>query len=508
MPFTLDKNLGTPLQAFDNGDGTCTLIVASYGDVMLSSIAVFEQAKLTGDVTLSASGSIVLRELGNNIVVYAPSAGVPTYATPTFAVGETSPAAGTILDVSGTTGGIGFPVMNTAQRNAITPANSGVVIYNNDDACLEQWINGVWTSLAPGYTGLAVSGQSYLTGNVNLVASGAVVLSESGQNITVYAPSVTNTSVAVSGSSPLTGAVTFSASGGALLAQSGNNITVYAPTGSALPSDIAYVDVNNIFSAYQTLAAAGVASHGALAVTGAPYTAGNATTNKPLVLIENATVSTGWSTNGTYLGVNAPTAFSGKLVDLQANGTSEFSVDVNGALTLGNVAPAVDVPGITIKAAAGNSAAIYQYSNGGGGPSIFQTGNNGYLTIQNNSKNVLTTDGGGHIGLASGAANGAANLDTIIVVNQPSDTTHRTLSVAAIASQTANLFTAYSSNGTSIVMAVAVDGKLTSASGNESTGSGSALLGTNCPASTATAPYTWIAMKSSDGSTVYVPAWK
>ncbi len=41
-----------------------------------------------------------------------------------------------------------------------------------------------------------------------------------------------------------------------------------------------------------------------------------------------------------------------------------------------------------------------------------------------------------------------------------------------------------------------------------STGSGSAALGSNCPASTATAPYTWIKTTSSDGSTVYIPAWK
>jgi hypothetical protein len=40
------------------------------------------------------------------------------------------------------------------------------------------------------------------------------------------------------------------------------------------------------------------------------------------------------------------------------------------------------------------------------------------------------------------------------------------------------------------------------------TGAGSAALGANCPATTATAPYTWLKLISSDGSTVYVPAWK
>ncbi len=40
------------------------------------------------------------------------------------------------------------------------------------------------------------------------------------------------------------------------------------------------------------------------------------------------------------------------------------------------------------------------------------------------------------------------------------------------------------------------------------TGSGSAALGSNCPAVTVSAPYTWIKTVSKDGSTVYIPVWK
>lgn len=43
---------------------------------------------------------------------------------------------------------------------------------------------------------------------------------------------------------------------------------------------------------------------------------------------------------------------------------------------------------------------------------------------------------------------------------------------------------------------------------NNATGAGSAALGANCPAVTATAPYTWLKLMSSDGSTVYAPVWK
>lgn len=41
-----------------------------------------------------------------------------------------------------------------------------------------------------------------------------------------------------------------------------------------------------------------------------------------------------------------------------------------------------------------------------------------------------------------------------------------------------------------------------------STGSGSAALGSNCPATTATAPNTWLKLKNANGDDVWVPAWK
>lgn len=43
---------------------------------------------------------------------------------------------------------------------------------------------------------------------------------------------------------------------------------------------------------------------------------------------------------------------------------------------------------------------------------------------------------------------------------------------------------------------------------NEATGSGSAALGANCPATTPSAPHTWEKIVTSDGSTGYIPVWK
>ena len=76
------------------------------------------------------------------------------------------------------------------------------------------------------------------------------------------------------------------------------------------------------------------------------FTGGSATTTKPQLLIEpTGTTSTGWSTSGTGIGVNAPDAFAGRLFDGQINGASKTTLDVDatghGRLTLTNTSAAV-----------------------------------------------------------------------------------------------------------------------------------------------------------------------
>jgi hypothetical protein len=76
------------------------------------------------------------------------------------------------------------------------------------------------------------------------------------------------------------------------------------------------------------------ASSPAKSFTGTWFTGGTATTTKPQVVIEpTGTTSTGWSTSGTGLGVNAASGFAGNLLDLQVNGTSRIRTDANGTLT-------------------------------------------------------------------------------------------------------------------------------------------------------------------------------
>jgi len=76
---------------------------------------------------------------------------------------------------------------------------------------------------------------------------------------------------------------------------------------------------------------AGLVSASAIKGDGAWYTGGSATTTKPYINIEpSGTTSTGWSTSGTGLGINATTGFAGNLIDAQVNGSSKFSVASNG----------------------------------------------------------------------------------------------------------------------------------------------------------------------------------
>lgn len=64
------------------------------------------------------------------------------------------------------------------------------------------------------------------------------------------------------------------------------------------------------------------------------YSGGTETTTKPFILIEpTGTTSTGWSTSGTVLGINAPTSFLGRLLDCQQNGVSNFYLRYDGVLT-------------------------------------------------------------------------------------------------------------------------------------------------------------------------------
>ena len=84
-----------------------------------------------------------------------------------------------------------------------------------------------------------------------------------------------------------------------------------------------------------TFGAAGAASTPGVSITGAPYTAGNTTTNTPQLYMNRGAAPTNWSINGTEFGINAPSGYGGQFLDFRVNGgNSIFTVSSTGNETL------------------------------------------------------------------------------------------------------------------------------------------------------------------------------
>lgn len=108
-----------------------------------------------------------------------------------------------------------------------------------------------------------------------------------------------------------------------------------------------------VFSSNPVLAGNGAASLPGLSVTGAPFTGGSGTSTFPLVYINSGTAPTTFSTSGTMLGINAPSGFSGNMLDLKVNGasTSLLTMSSGGTITTAN---AINAGGSVSTASAGN----------------------------------------------------------------------------------------------------------------------------------------------------------
>lgn len=129
-------------------------------------------------------------------------------------------------------------------------------------------------------------------------------------------------------------------------------------------------------SAALTLTANGAASTPPLKLNGTWFTGGTGTTTKPQLLIEpTGTTSTSWNTAGTGLGINAPSGFTGNLLDFKYNNSSLFQFRCwNGAyegwtvLRIGGAYPeiyATDGYGLFLKTGSGVSTGIYVTGEGG-----------------------------------------------------------------------------------------------------------------------------------------------
>lgn len=156
--------------------------------------------------------------------------------------------------------------------------------------------------------------------------------------------------------------------GNGVVETGGYTLTVPANGAAAL------LGTANNFAAAQTMGVNGAASTPALTLNGTVFSGGSATTTKPLMLLEpSGTTSTGWGTNGTLAGVNAPSGFTGMLAELQLNGVRRFAIGSDGWVhgMAGNT--------MIIAPASGQNLALYP--TGGGGLFVYtnttyQPGNN------------------------------------------------------------------------------------------------------------------------------------
>jgi hypothetical protein len=168
--------------------------------------------------------------------------------------------------------------------------------------------------------------------------------------------------------------------------------------------------------------------------------------------------------------------------------------------------------------------------------SVFSVGNSGTINLANGGPTITFNTADTVVGIYSGTSGTYAGIEvwgntlasgdygSIRFGHNDSGTNKNTARILARrAAAGANygdlLFQTFSAGSGTTVLTLAADQSAAFASsvvvggslrfnGTNSTGAGSAALGSNSPAVTNTAPYTWITAISSDGSTVYIPCWK
>lgn len=330
--------LTTPRAIYGNnfdGSAALTQIMASTfggtgnGFTKISGPATTERTKTmrdANDTVLELGGSYTPTGTWTNMVLTTPNCGTPSAIVLTNASGTASiNINGTVGATTPTTGAFTTGVLSSTLTQTMTglgaSTTNGLISQNTTSAA-----NGA-QQYSPA---LVLIGQGWATGGG---ASSAVQ----------YRIDVEP----VQGSSAPTGTLSFKSKigGGAestrmtladngALALSGNISSTTTGSGTVVVTGGVGISERLNVGGATIHTVAGAASLPSISISGAPYAAGTATTNFPLVYINEstATASTTLSTSGTDFGIN--THLSGDLCNFMLDGVSKFKLTSAGALTL------------------------------------------------------------------------------------------------------------------------------------------------------------------------------
>lgn len=229
-----------------------------------------------------------------------------------------------------------------------------------------------------------------------------------------------------------------------------------------------------------------------------------------------------------------PTSDSTTALQLQnAAGTAVVTVDTTNKFVGIGTTPAFqldlsggpDNQGIRLKAGVGtslfrltasdtpgNTVDYFQTATGSGFAGFYANGSANNLQLgANSSARIVIKASNGSVGIGPSNTSPTGTLH-VFDATASTGTTRTVIKAGAGDISTDPLLSIQNNAGTSN-FSVTRDGGVTLAgiarfNGTNTTGAGAAVLGANSPAVTLTAPYTWIQVTTSDGSTAYIPVWK
>lgn len=194
----------------------------------------------------------------------------------------------------------------------------------------------------------------------------------------------------------------------------------------------------------------------------------------------NVTITGGGNTGsqgrGAYIAINGNESGNGAISIVEGSNGGGVSITASTTTVSGDIAVSTTAKGMRADTSDGTDNKRITISGGGAA----SNSRGGFIDVRGNEASS------GYIQIQTGDAGGYLYLDTASSSGKVSIRPNAAASVEF---------------STSFMLENAL-------SGNESTGAGSAALGSNSPAVTNTAPYKWFKVKTSDGSTAYIPAWK